>query len=191
MLAQLGAATPAMSDGFADAASGWETKIESDVNTAYVNGEFRIWMNGHQNGVWVANGPSFAGAAVSVDLRSAPSSVAHPAGLFVRMQDEGNYQGFVIGDDGSYLVFHLQNGHFAIDGAANNRLPEGIFRQGGANTVAAVAKGDTISYFVNGSKIVDAAALWPAGRAGLFAGNGGDGVAETLYDNWSVLELAH
>jgi hypothetical protein len=185
---------PLAADDFETPGSGWSV-IETDlVKAGYANGLYRIAFAGESTWAFGSQlGASYGDdVIIAADATPAPGSSVHPYGLFARAQDQANFYGFVIGADGSYAVFHVTDGQFALDSPPNAVMAAGVLRPDGqTNRLRLVAKGSSLRFFVNG-KLVDGVrrALWAEGGAGVFAGNPGTAPAEVGFDNWRVWRLA-
>lgn len=179
--------TPDASDDFSDAGSGWTVSDSDTRHTGYADGGYHMAVDGtSEPWSFATNGTNFGDGVIQVGAQDQPQSTGHPYGIVVRAQDDSNYHGFIISDDESYAAFHVENGEFGLDGAADAQLPAGVFRHDDANRIEAVLNGDNIFYFVNGVAVDRATALWPEGKAGLISGNVRAGKSDVLFEHWKM-----
>jgi hypothetical protein len=73
-----------------------------------------------------------------------------------------------------------------MDGSPDSRLPKGLYRHDGPNTITVFLDGDRIVYFLNDQEIDRATALWPGGMAGVISANIRPGKSDVIFDNWKV-----
>lgn len=176
-------------DDFADPATGWTVRRDGtayEIN--YRDGAYWIAMATRTPLQLASAGHIVADGRVAIRLRDLAPSAPHPAGLFVRAQDPANFYAFVVGSDGSFVVFHYVDGAFVLDSPDGAMVPAGLYLPGGAaNDVAVDAGARRLIFYLNGVELFRVEdALWTEGVAGLVAANVTDTPAGTVFDNWRI-----
>lgn len=176
-------------DDFADPATGWTVRRDGTIyEIAYRDGAYWIAMATRTPLQLASAGHIVADGRVAIRLRDLAPSTPHPAGLFVRAQDPANFYAFVVGSDGSFIVFHYLDGAFVLDSPDGAAVPAGLYLPGGAvNDLAVDGGARRLIFYLNGVEVFRLDdALWTEGVAGLVAANLGDRPAGTVFDDWRI-----
>jgi hypothetical protein len=175
-------------DDFADPGTGWTVRSDGRTEMGYRDGTYRIAMAARSPVQLASAGQSVADGRVAIRLRDLSPSAPHPAGLFVRAQDAGNFHGFAVLSDGSFLAFHYVDGVFVQDSPEGALVPSGLYRRDGAeNDIAIEAGASRLVFLLNYVELFRIEnALWTGGEAGLLAANPTDGPAGTAFDTWRI-----
>jgi hypothetical protein len=120
----------------------------------------------------------------------ANSSVAEYGIAFRISDDKDNYYVFGVTTDGKYYVDKLIKGEWA-DPSPVNKTTSPYIKQGKAkNTLAVLAQGDKLSFYLNGFgvKTITDDSL-DSGTVGVFAGSGDSDSAEVAFSRLTVLSV--
>ena len=180
---------PDISDDFSDPKSGWTVIKSATRHVGYADDAYHISLESRGPGEgWVigSTGELIGDAILQVDVTDAADSIGHPLGVVVRAQDLQNFHAFIIANDESYAVFHVEDNQFGMDGEPNKKLPEGVYRRDGPNRIQVFLVGDRIVYFLNERQIDQATAIWPTGSAGVLSANPQAGKSDVAFDDWKV-----
>jgi hypothetical protein len=176
-------------DDFSDPSSGWDRYNEENGITDYVDGAYRIFVNGAKTDIWANPGLSFTDVRVEVDARKTAGPDDNDFGLICRSQDVDQFYFFIISSDGYYAIGK-------VDGEAQQLLgmeamqPSEVIKQGNeTNRIRADCTGSTLALYVNNEKLGEAQdSSYPSGDVGLIAGSFDTPGTDVLFDNFSVLK---
>lgn len=175
-------------DDFSDPTTGWTVREEDTYRMGYVDGTYQVTSTGPTPLLLGSTGEGVGNGLVQVELTDVPGSAPHPHGVFVRAQDGGNFYGFAVASDGSFMVFHFEDGALVTDHEeAAGFLADGLYRTDGPNLVWVWLSGTELRFELNNTELYAVTdALWPDGVAGVLAASSYDLPAGTVFDNWRL-----
>jgi hypothetical protein len=182
-----------LEDTFADPGSGWETYRDSDLETGYQDGEFRIAVLQKDITTWntPTGGQEFADFVVEVDARQVEGPLDNSFGLVVRVQpDDENLYRFAISGNGYYVVDLYQNGQWTTlkDWEASEAIQQGL---NAVNRLRVVCDRSKFSFYVNDAHLADLIDnTFSSGKIGFTVGTASEeGGVVVHFDNLRVLPL--
>ena len=179
-------------DDFEDVTSGWEINNDEDGWLGYTNGEYAINVDSPGIAIWGTSeiGPELSDFEAEVDVRASDGPLDNSLGLVVRYRvDPKAFYWFRIGSDGYYQVVKLDGDQLSplTDWNASDAIIQGL---GVTNHLRVVCDGPNLSFYVNGTHLVDVVDdLSSVGRIGLAAGSFDEGGVLVYFDNLKVYSL--
>ena len=99
-------------DDFSDTNSGWSETSNENGSVGYFNGEYFIEVNTEQYIIWATAGESFSDSSVTVDTRIISPTGVGDYGLICRYQDNQNFYGLEISEDGYFIIYKYVAGEY-------------------------------------------------------------------------------
>lgn len=177
---------------FSDPGSGWDIYTDSDVETGYVNGEYRVAVFHADMTGWgsPSGGYDWANFAVEVDARQVQGPLDGAFGLLARLQpDRQSYYRFSISGDGYYLVDSLNQGQWAtlVDWQLSQAIRQGLNE---VNRLRVVCDRSKFSFYVNDALLIEVIDnTFTSGRIGLSVSTYDKGGVVVHFDNLRVIAL--
>ena len=179
-------------DTFTNPGSGWDIYTDSDVETGYVNDEYRVAVfNADMTGWGTPSGAyDWANFAVEVDARQLQGPLDSAVGLLARYQPDGqNYYRFSISADGYYLVDIFRAGQWVtlVESQSSPAIRQGLNQ---VNRLRVVCDRSKLSFYANDallSEVIDN--TFASGKIGLSVGTYDEGGAVVHFDNLRVTAL--
>jgi len=177
-------------DDFSNPRSGWDTMHEDDATIAYEDGHYRIWLNYPHTTIWGNPNLHFADVRVEVDALKAGGPDNNQFGVLCRYQNADNFYFFIISSDGYYGIGKSKNGEDTLLTGNGNMVFSPDIPQGHAGVhVRADCKGEDLTLFVNGQRLVSARdADFAEGDVGLIVGTFDQPGADIIFDNFAVYQ---
>ena len=177
-------------DDFSNSRSGWGMmeRAGGDIEIAYGGMLFSVDLPNFM--FWSVTGKNFSDTMVEVDAVLVEGPVDNAIGVVCRYQDDENFYGFIISNDGYYGIFKYLNGSMVMSTEDGNLGFSEAIRQGGVvNHIQAVCQGNTLSLLVNDSllaAVIDDS--FTEGKVGLLAGSYDEPGVIVLFDNFKVVQ---
>jgi S1-C subfamily serine protease len=178
-----GAGSVLLEDDFSSTNSGWPHDAGSGTGSAlYVNGEYQITVEPTDYFIWATPELFESDVIMSVDARLVRSVGDADFGFLCRYQDNDNFYGLEITEDGYFAIWRYLNGEYSalVDWEYSSAIPSG----GGVRTLTAACVGNTLALAVNGTLLAETQdnAL-TFGDIGLVAGTYENGGVVVAFDN--------
>lgn len=177
-------------DDFSGSPTGWGTLGREGGNIGFEYEGMVITVNLPQYLFWSVNGDKYSDTKIDVDavLLSGPTNDA--LGVICRFQDNENYYGFMISNDGYYGIYKMIDGKMVMSSAEGNMNFNEAIRQGGVvNHIQAVCADNILSLTVNDVLLAEVQDdSFSAGQIGLIAGAYDTPGVKVLFDNLQVTQ---
>ena len=179
-----------LADDFSDPKSGWQTETAKEYKLAYADGAYSIMVRVPDLAVWGApiRPYEFSDLLIKVDAWqvSGPTDVDY--GLVVRSHGENALYFFAVSSDGNYSVHLLQDDSWQQ--LVEWTMSKAVKPQGQVNHLQVECVGMTMTFWVNGEKLVQLAdGALRSGNIGLLVSTFDHGEAEARFDNVRVQVL--
>jgi len=138
-------------DDFSSAQAGWAWQdIEGSVS--HVSGELHLEVNPPEYFIWGVPVYSFTDVILEVDARVVTAAGDGDFGLICRYQDNQNFYGLEISEDGYYAVWKMIDGEYIplVDWKYSS-----LINTDGPVRLGASCVGDSLSLIVNGEFLVE------------------------------------
>ncbi len=180
-------------ENFENPSSGWEADSDTDGWLGYVDGEYAIQVDTPNLVIWgsSATAPDLANFEAEVDARASDGPLDNSFGLVVRYRDNPTKSLYLfrISSDGYYQVVKLDNNMLSplTDWNPSDAILQGL---GVTNHLRVVCDGPNMSFYVNGTHLVDVTDdSFPVGRLGLAVGSYDEGGVLVYFDNLKAFHL--
>jgi S1-C subfamily serine protease len=169
----VGATVPQEVDG----ESGWAD---------YVNGAYHINVIPDNYFIWANPGLWFSDVVIGVDIGPVVTTGAGDFGILCRYQDEGNFYGLEITEDGYFSIWKYENSEYT--NLSEWEYSDWIPIDGSVVALSAACLGNTLALAVDGYVILEIQdSSFTEGDIGLIAGTWDEGGLTMGYDNLVVL----
>ncbi len=175
-------------DDFSNPTSGWENYQDDDGMTMYADDGYRIQVLKAGHDYWSNPGGSFSDVSIQVNATKLGGPDENDFGIICRYSDANNFYFLVAGNDGYFGVGKVLNGEQSFIGM-DEWMPAASINQGdGAkNLLRADCVGDTLTFFVNGTQLIQVQdTSFANGDVGLMAGTFETPGADVLFDDFVV-----
>lgn len=175
-------------DDFTNSSTGWERFTSAEGTMDYDGSGYRFLVNALQANFWSTPGKSFKDVRMEVDVAKLSGPDENRIGLLCRFVDN-NYYFFMVSSDGYYTIGKYINGNAIQLGQSEMQYNESIHTGLAINHLRADCKGNTLTFFVNGTPVATAEdADLAEGDIGLLAGTFLQPGVDVIFDNFVVLQ---
>jgi len=173
-------------DDFSDPATGWPVSKDAEGESAYKDGAYLIRVNTTQLNLWVVAGyPQLRNVVVGVTARVDTSVGDGDFGLICRYQDQDNFYGLEISEDGYTSIWKVSQGEYAAL-VQWQKLPRSL-RQQEIYTLEAVCLGNHLTLTVNGQVVAEAQdSEFRTGDVGMIVGTWDTPGFGVLFDDFVI-----
>jgi hypothetical protein len=174
-------------DDFSSSTSGWDRFKSAEGTMDYDGGAFRILVNGLQTDFRSAPHKDFGDVRLEADAGKIAGPDENRIGLICRYKGV-QYYFFVISSDGYYGIGAFVNNQGVLLGQDQMQFSDKIKTGTAVNHLRADCKGDTLTFFVNGSQLAQVHnATLKQGDVGLLAGTFSQPGVDAIFDNFVVM----
>jgi len=174
-------------DGFDDPGSGWDRVQDSQGQTDYENGRYRILVNAENADFWSNPGLEFSDVVIEVDAEKAAGPDDNDFGVLCRYQDLENFYFLIISSDGYYGIGKVEGGKQSLLDPPQMYYSEDILTGNATNHLTARCEGTRLTLAVNNEVIAEARDdRFPQGDVGLIVGTFSEPGVDIFFDNFSV-----
>jgi hypothetical protein len=142
-------------DDFSDTGSGWEVGQYQGGDVGYQDGVYFVTSFGDSKAMWGISKDTYDNVVIEVETTQvdAPSSNNNDFGVMCRVDPDGNGYSLLISGDGFYAIQKAEGGSFTalVDWTESSKINKG----NATNDIKAVCDGDTLTLYVNGSKLAE------------------------------------
>jgi S1-C subfamily serine protease len=171
-------------DDFSDPKTGWDVDDWDGGAVKYEDGEYLMTVKKAKWLVWSNLGDEMQDLAVSVDTRIIDPTGGGDYGVICRYQDEKNFYGLEVSEDGYYSVWKMENDEFKTisDWAFSDQIPaDRPFK------IQAVCADNHLMLGVDGNLLADVTDdSFQNGKYGLVVGTYEKGGLTVAFDNFTV-----
>jgi hypothetical protein len=173
-------------DSFDDTSSGWDRADGESGWADYVNGAYHINVIPDNYFIWANPGLWFSDVVIGVDIGPVVTTGAGDFGILCRYQDEGNFYGLEITEDGYFSIWKYENSEYT--NLSEWEYSDWIPIDGSVVALSAACLGNTLALAVDGYVILEIQdSSFTEGDIGLIAGTWDEGGLTMGYDNLVVL----
>lgn len=179
-------------DTFDDPAGGWDIYADADVETGYVNGEYRVAARSAGMTAWgsPSGGGDWAAMAAQVDARQVEGPLDAGYGLLARIRPDGqSFYRFSISAEGYYYVelATLDQWTTLADWQPSPAIRQGL---GQVNSLRVECDRSKLSFYANGVLLAETIDnTLASGNVGLSVSAYDEGGAVVHFDNLRVSGL--
>jgi hypothetical protein len=159
----------------------WDTGTGDNGAISYANGGYEIEVFVDNYLIWGKAYQQFDDAVISVDAEVVNSSTEGDFGLICRYQDEGNFYGLEVTEDGYYAIWKYVGGEFTslVDWTISRSIPTG-----GTMKLTGACVGNTLTLAVDGTPLIEIEdSSFSNGDIGLIAGTWSQSGLRVRFDN--------
>jgi enamine deaminase RidA (YjgF/YER057c/UK114 family) len=165
---------------------GWFTNESDSYTLEFEKGGYRFLVLSMTNPIWSVRSNPYNDVRIEVDAAQTAGSSDGYYGLVCRYEDGDNYYVLVVSPDGSFGIGKVRYGELSFL-AFTDQYP-GLLTPLG-NRLRADCVGNTLSLYVNGTKVLDAMDYdFVSGQVGMVAGNRSTPGTDVQFDNFIVLK---
>lgn len=176
-------------DDFSGNEGGWKTLEDSLSFIGYENGGFRLKTSVPDYQFWSVPGLNFKDVQVYVQAIKLGGTDNNLFGIICRYQDPGNFYAFLIGSDGYYGIFEMQEGQLGLIDQVHMDFDKGINRGESSNEIMVICDGEDLALIVNDQHMLQVQDdTLEFGDVGLLAGSLRSGGVDVIFDNFIVLK---
>ncbi len=176
-------------DDFSSQNSGWVTSEEPRSFSGYALDGFQFQSDIPNFQFWSVPGLNFKDVHVYAKARKISGPDDNLFGLICRYQDPQNFYALIIGSDGYYGIFKVNEGHQSLISQNHLDFNEVINRGNAENEIHALCDGDNLALIVNDTQLLSVQdASLEYGDVGLIAGNFSEAGVNILFDNFIVIK---
>jgi len=136
----------------------------------------------------IHNWLNFKDAIIYVSARKLAGPADNLFGILCRYQDKANFYALVIGSDGYYGVYKMQDGVQTLIDQLHMDFSDVINRGEVVNEIRAVCQADQIALIVNDTLLINIQDdTFQSGDVGLIVGNFSQKGVDILFDNFIVV----
>ena len=174
-------------DDFSNPTSGWDRIQDTDGQTDYIDGKYRVVVKTSDTDVWANPGKKYSDVSIQVVAVKVKGTDDNDYGVICRYVDADNFYFFVISSDGYYGIGKVKDGKHILVNRQEMLPSEDIHKGGETNTIRADCVGSTLTLSVN-DKLLDTQqdAEFMTGDVGLLAGTFGEAGVEIEFDDFRV-----
>lgn len=171
------------SDDFSTQQGDW-AGTGSEGNVGYNSGKLEIEVLSPEYIVWGYAGESFTDVLIEVDARVVQSAGDGDFGVLCRVQDDENFYGLEVSEDGYFSIWKRINGEL-FD--LVEWQPSALVDTSAPVTLSAACVGDSLSLMMNGELLAEVQdSEFASGDAGLIAGTWDGAPIVVAFDNFVV-----
>ena len=169
--------------------NGWYKYEGDNYGFKYVGETYHIYNKILNAAIWSVRDDNYHNIRIDVDVKRVDGPEDGYFGVVCRFKDDGdNYYALVIGDDGFYGIGQMKDGEFGFLKKGSD--DQGIIKRGknSINRVSGVCKGNKLTLFANGKKLVEVFDdAFANGDIGLVVGNKiHQAGIEAAFDNFAL-----
>lgn len=180
--------TTLFKDDFSSSASGWQHTQYAEGIMDYDSGGYRMLVNALQTNFWSTPGKDFKDVRIEVDAGKLAGPDENRIGVICR-SDGQSYYFFIISSDGYYGLGIFTDGQAALLGQKAMQSSDKIKTGVSVNHLRADCKGNTLTFFVNGSQLAQVQdPTLTHGDVGLLTGTFSQPGVDVVFDNFVVLQ---
>lgn len=139
-------------DDFSNTQGDWAWE-DSEGRVAYISGELHMQVSQPEFFIWSVSGQSFSDVIVDVDARIITAAGDGDFGLICHYQDNDNFYGLEISEDGYYAVWKMVNGELIA--LVDWQYSSLIVNNSSSFHLSATCVDNTLALQVNGEVLVD------------------------------------
>lgn len=180
-------------DDFSDPASGWLQDRGEERSFLYRDGEYQIEVNSPNYSALLGLGLSYYDTIVNVDAHTDGQTGDSGYGIICRRQDDANYYGFEISEDGYFSIWKREGGvytflaYWQYSSLIANVSSSTALSEMAHLTAACVS--DKLTLAVNDRILVEVQDdTFQYGDVGLFVNTYANNEVVAVFDNFSVYE---
>jgi len=171
-------------DDFSDPSSGWYVGNDAEGAIDYRDGEYILEVIPNDNITWVWLEKDLGDVVITTDVRPAVPTGTGGYGIVCRHQENGDYYGLEIAEDGYYSIWKRINGEYTF---LSYWQESSVIPKGESASITAACVGDTLTLAVNGSLLAEVVDTeLPVGQVGVFAETYDTGNLVAAFDNFIV-----
>ena len=177
-------------DDFSDPNSGWDRTRSEEGFTDYEEGSYHIFVNESITDYFATPYRTYSDVRLEVDAIRMAGPVENTFGLICRFGDERNFYLGLIGSDGYYGIFKVQDGEYLQMDNDFMRTSEAILQDAQAiNSLRFDCHGKQLVLYVNGFLLAAAEnEAYKSGDIGLLAGSFEQPGVLIAFDNFRILD---
>jgi serine/threonine protein kinase len=177
-------------DDFADPDSGWDRYGDRDIQTDYVDGEYRIRLIDTDFVTWSTAHVTLGAVSIEVDAYLFEGTEENGYGLICALENDDNLFQGVVSSDGYFEVWQLAAGEWVKLSAEQSETSDVILGGDAVNHIRMDCIGDTITLFANGELLttITLSEALPEGDVGVYAEGFDEGPLEIRFDNFVVTQ---
>jgi S1-C subfamily serine protease len=172
-------------DDFSDDDSGWTSGAVNDGYVGYRNGAYEIQVDMDNYVYWGLSKESFSDFIVTINTRVISSSGDGEYGVICRHQDNENFYGFAVSEDGWFSIWMMEENEFemVLDWDYSREIPTYA-----PLTLTVACIGNKLTLAVDGIVMAEVTDYtYSRGDIGLFAGTWGEGGFSVAFDDLVVM----
>jgi hypothetical protein len=173
-------------DDFSNPNSGWVEASDSEVSSAYDNGQYVMSVFPDNYWYWSVSGSNFENVIINVDVQSNRSSGDGDFGILCRYVDADNFYALEVSEDGYYTIWKKSAGEVVtlVEWQESSLIPT----DGSAYTLNASCDGAQLLLGVNAELVAEATdSDFNSGDAGVIVGTWTQTNFSVAFDNFEVL----
>lgn len=175
-------------DDFSSQTGGWQVHEDQLSFSGYYQNGFRMWAEIPNFQFWSSPGLNFQDAIIYVSARKMGGPADNLFGILCRYQDEANFYALVIGSDGYYGIYKMQDGEQTLVNQSHLDFSDVINRGDEVNEIRAVCQAEQIALIVNEVMLINVQDdTFQYGDVGLIVGNFSQKGVDILFDNFIVV----
>ncbi len=176
-------------DNFTDPNSGWNRVTETNGETNYADGVYRILVNVPDMDIWARPNLNFEDVRIEVDSLKVGGDRNNRYGVICRLTNANNFYAFMISSDGYYGIGKVKGDAYQLIGM-DALQPSELINQGSmTNHIRADCVKDHLSLYINGKKVAEVQdSEFTSGDVGLIAGTYTNPGTDIRFSNFRVLQ---
>lgn len=173
-------------DDFSDPNSGWQEKTWEAGEVAYRKGEYQVNIQKENWLVWSNLDTDMDNLGIAVDTRVVKATGEGDYGVICRYQDEDNFYGLEISEDGYFSIWKRENGEMVT---LNEWTASNLIVADRSLRVMAACVNNHLMLGVDGELLADVTDdSFKSGKFGMLVGTFDTGDLTIAFDNFTVYE---